>query len=128
MLALAAGFGIAIYAYMFITDPQPRQQRQLEEAVVMAARGILRDYVAAGRDLDVVDPVAPDRKIGKVYIYPADNGWQVSGYYQRNGDKRWHPWLMTLDSGKALIALDVRDTHQAIVAAAAEDPRFTAKP
>lgn len=119
---------MAIYAYSFITDPLPRQQRQLEEAVVNSARVILRDYVSAGRDLDIIDPVAPNRKIGKVYIYPADDGWQVSGYYQRDGDQRWHPWLMTLDGSKALKALDVRDTHPELVAKAADEPRFTVKP
>tara|TARA_R110002111_G_scaffold142600_1_gene208697 strand:- start:441 stop:851 length:411 start_codon:yes stop_codon:yes gene_type:complete len=127
IVAVAVGLLLAFYAYERITDPLPAEQRQREVAAVMAARDILLSYVGRERSVDIVDPVAPDRKIGKVYVYPTDNGWQVSGHYQRNGERRWHPWLMALNVQHELVSLDVQDMSPDLSAIAASDPAFTAK-
>ncbi|ANO51265.1 hypothetical protein [Woeseia oceani] len=126
---VAIGFGLllAMYSYQRITDPLPKEQRRQEEQVVMAAREILLSYVGRERTVDLVDPVAPDRKVGKVYIYPTDDGWQVSGHYRRDNEMRWHPWLMTLNKQHGLIALDVQDSSPDLVSIAAVDPVFTTK-
>ncbi|MEQ8207059.1 MAG: hypothetical protein RIA65_12840, partial [Woeseia sp.] len=109
------------------TDPLPKEQRRQEEVIVMAAREILLSYIGRERTVDLVDPVAPNRKIGKVYIYPADGGWQVSGHYRRDGEMRWHPWLMTLNAQRQLIALDVQDQSPDLISIAASDQAFTTK-
>ena len=128
VLAFGIGLLLALLAYDRSTDPEPRRQRLQEEAVVLEARRTLRDYVSLGGELRIVDPLAPDRKVGKVYIYPTADGWQVSGHYRRAGERQWHPWLMTLDGQNALEALSVRDEAPAIAARAAAEPRFSAKP
>ncbi len=127
-VAFAAGALLAWYAYDRSTDPEPRRQRVAEEAAVLAARGILEDYVALGRELEIVDPLAPDRKVGKVYIYPTADGWQVSGHYRRAGEQRWHAWLMTLDAQEVLLSLSAQDDSAELSALAASDERFSAVP
>ncbi|MDX1403763.1 MAG: hypothetical protein R3192_04460 [Woeseiaceae bacterium] len=100
-------------------------KRAREEAVVLAAREILHEIVAPGEALHIVDPLAPDRAIGKAYIYPAETGWEVSGHYRRQGAERWSPFLMALDSGLELVSLQVRDNDQRMLARAAGDPRIS---
>lgn len=128
LVAVAVGVVLSLYAYQRITDPEPAMQRQQEEAVVIAARKILRNYVARSAQLVIVDPLQTNRAIGKTYIYPTANGWQVSGHYQRPSETRWHPWLMTLDESRQLQHLKVQDGDPRIKARAAGDPRFTAEP
>ncbi len=125
VLAFGIGLFLALYAYERITDPQPRQQRIQEEAVVRQARVLLAEIVATAHDLRLVDPVSPDRKIGKVYIYPTANGWEVSGHYKRDTELRWHPWLMRLNEQRELVSLLAQDDAADLVAIAAADPRFT---
>ena len=127
-VACVVGLLLAFFAYDRSTDPEPRRQRLAEEAVVLQARQTLRDYVALGAALEIVDPLAADRKVGKTYIYPTADGWQVSGHYRRSGEPGWHPWLMTLDRDAALETLSVQDAAEGIAARAAADERFTAKP
>ena len=103
-------------------------QRAREEAVVMQARSILLQYVASSDELQIVDPLAPDRKIGKVFIYPTDDGWEVSGYYRRDADDSWHPWLMRLDSNAGLSSLSVKDGSTEMMRRAAGDARLTVQP
>lgn len=126
-LCIAFGIGIvlAIYSYQRIADPEPRLQRLREEQAVMAARAILPAYAALGRPLEIVDPLHKNRVAGKVYVYPVDAGWQVSGHYRRSGETRWQPWLMTLDSALALVELTVQDT--ALQDAAGRDARLVVK-
>jgi len=113
VIAVVIVLVLAVIVYQRMTDPLPRQeriaQRQLEESVVVRAREILRLHAGLGRDLEIVDPLEKNRAIGKVYIYPVSGGWQVSGYYQRAGEQRWHPWLMTLDRQQQLVELSVQD-------------------
>lgn len=128
LVALAIGAAVSLYAYQRASDPEPALQRQQEEAVVLAARDILRRYVAPSAELDIVDPLQTNRAIGKTYIYPTPTGWQVSGHYQRLSERAWHPWLMTLDEVRQLRHLKVQDSDPQIQARAADDPRFTAEP
>jgi hypothetical protein len=67
---MGVGLIVAFLSYRWLVDPQPREERQLQERVVLESRGLLHEIIAAG-PLVIVDPLAPDRKVGKVYIYPA---------------------------------------------------------
>ncbi len=128
VVAVAVGFAVAFYAYDRVTDPRPRQERAREEAVVQASRAILRAYVDNSAGLRIVDPLAPDRRVGKVYIYPADGGWEVSGHYKRGEQDRWHPYLMRLDGGLVLVKLSLRDDDPGLRQKAGSDPRLITEP
>lgn len=99
----------------------------MEEAAVLAARDLLRGTIGAKGALQIVDPLAPDRKVGKVYIYPAPVGWEVSGHYRRDAADDWHPFLMQLGEEFDLAGLAVRDDDPDLRARAAADPRLTVK-
>jgi len=109
VFALGVGVLVAFLSYRWITNPAPRVERDLQEAVVLSAR----DYLAQATGIiapEIVDPLAPDRKVGKVYIYRSETGWEVSGYYRRNEDDKWHPFLMSLDAAPAMTHLRVQDS------------------
>ena len=125
VVAFAIGIFLALYSFERISDPEPALQRAREESAVMSAREILETYVAGGQQLEIVDPLATDRSVGKSYIYPTDGGWEVSGHYRRYGSDRWHPFLMTLDTNVELVALSVRDDDERIAVTAADDPKFS---
>lgn len=108
VFALGIGIFIAVFAYRWIIDPAPRAERVMQESVVAAARILLEQTLEIGT-LEVVDPLAPDRKIGKTYVFPAAQGWEVSGYYRRDDIDLWHPYLMTLDDSLQLTHLKVSD-------------------
>ncbi len=59
--------------------------------------------------LEIIDPMSPDRKVGKAYVYSTDSGWQVSGFYRRDDNDLWHPYLMELDKDLSLLRLKVSD-------------------
>jgi len=106
---LGVGLIVAFMAFKWITDPEPRAERQLEETVVAASRQHLE--AALFNDwIELVDPLSPDRKVGKTYVYRAGDGWEVSGYYRRDENDRWHPYLMTLDASNAMTHLKVQDS------------------
>ena len=119
LFGLAVGLAVALLAYRWVTDPAPRAARVEEERVVHEARRWLVQLVAAG-DLEIVDPLAPNRKVGKVYVYAEPPGWAVSGYYRRSEADRWHPYLVTLDQALELQRLKLRDASLAESA----DPRL----
>lgn len=125
VIAFAVGIFLALYSFEKISDPEPARQRVREETVVLSAREILKTYVAGEKQVEIVDPLATDRGVGKSYIYPTDNGWEVSGHYRRYASDRWHPFLMTLDTNVSLVSLTVRDDDEEIAAAAADDPKFS---
>ena len=125
VVAFAIGFAVAFYAYDRLTDPRPRLERERQEAVVRASRNILLEYLEDPPGLQIVDPLAPDRKVGKVYIYPASQGWEVSGHYKRDDDDRWHPYLMRLDADSRLVLLSVQDDDARLRQQAARDPKLT---
>ena len=108
VFAIVIGLIVALFSYRWITNPAPRVERQLEEAAVFASRGHLQEMLAIN-GLQIVDPVSPDRKVGKTYVYRAGEGWEVSGFYRRNEDDPWHPYLVTLDAQEALTRLRVQD-------------------
>ena len=128
IVAVVAGATLAIFSYHWITDPAPRQQRAVEEAVVKSAREILFSYISPVGTLDLVDPLAPDRKIGKAYVYPGDTGWDISGHYRRDDSDPWHPWLMTLSEDRQLVSLAVKDGNDRLIGLSASDPKFSAVP
>lgn len=126
IFAFAVGISLSIYSFRVITDPQPALERAREEAAVNASREILSDQIG-NPNLAIVDPLAPDRVVGKTYIYPGENGWQVSGYYRRDGEQRWHPYLMTMDENLRLVQMSVSDTDQTLQRRAASEPRLEIK-
>ena len=119
IFGVSVGLLVAFLSYKWISDPAPRAERELEESVVTVARQRLEETLEIG-ELELVDPLAPNRKIGKSYVYRADGGWEVSGYYRRGEGDRWHPYLMALDVSLAVTRLKVRDA--AFVERAALDP------
>lgn len=125
VVAFSVGIVLALYAFERISDPEPARQRAREEAVVISAREILKSYVPAEAEIEIADPLAQNRVAGKVYIYPTDNGWEVSGYYRRNESDRWHPFLMSLNANIDLVSLSVRDADESLGAAASVDPKFS---
>ena len=125
VVAFAVGIVLALYAFERISDPEPARQRAREEAVVILAREILKSYVPAEGEIEIADALAPNRVAGKVYIYPTDDGWEVSGYYRRNESDRWHPFLMSLNASIDLVSLSVRDADAILGAAAGDDPKFS---
>lgn len=124
-LAFGIGLGLSFYAFQRATDPEPAMQRAKEEAAVLAARDLLRTYLDSSAELEIVDPVSPNRKIGKSYIYPADAGWELSGHYRRSEADRWHPFLMTIDPRHDLVSLSVKDDPRNFSAGAMRDSKLT---
>ena len=109
LFALGVGLVVAIFAFQWITDPLPREQREAEERAVRASRDLL--FVEVGTDrLDIVDPLAPDRQVGKVYIYAEEPGWAISGFYRREEGDRWYPYLMHLTGELELHAFKTEDS------------------
>lgn len=106
---LGVGLIVAFMAFKWITNPEPRAERQLEETVVAASRQHLGATLASA-SVELVDPLSPDRKVGKSYVYRAGDGWEVSGYYRRDENDRWHPYLITLDASNAMTHLKVQDS------------------
>jgi hypothetical protein len=127
-VAFAVGVALAMYAFDRVTDPEPRLQRAREEAAVMTAREILQSYVAPTGQIELVDPLAANRKVGKVFVYPTDAGWEISGHYRRNPGDSWHPFLMSLDPQGELVSLAVRDANERLIGMSAQDPKFSAVP
>lgn len=121
IFAFAVGLSVAYFAFTWISDPTPRAERQLQESVVQAARLRLHEMVAVA-DLELVDPLATNRAIGKAYVYRAGDGWEVSGYYRRGEGDRWQPFLMALDAQLAVTKLKVMDA--ALGERAASDSRI----
>ena len=94
----------------------------------MSAREILSSYVAPGARFDLVDPLAPNSKVGKVYVYPSATGWEVSGHYRRDTSDSWHPYLINLNEQVELVTLAVKDADERLLGMSAQDARFSAVP
>jgi hypothetical protein len=127
IFALIIGLLVASFSYRWITNPEGRVERALQESVVEVSRGHLRSAVGID-SLEIADPLSPNRKAGKVYIYAEGAGWAVSGHYRRNENDRWHPYLMTLDAGQRLISLKLKDRDPALIERAASDPLLEISP
>ncbi len=121
------GLLVAIWAYQWVSDPAKRARRTEQETVVETSRTVLRDKLAIG-DIELVDPLAPQRKVGKVYVYPLANGWEISGYYRRSDQDLWHPYLMALSQELSLESLKISDSDAGLAQLAAMDPNFEVLP
>jgi hypothetical protein len=108
LFAIAVGLVVAGLAYQWITDPVPRAQREAEERAVLAARDVLGERIGSD-DLQIVDPLSPNRKVGKVYVYAEAPGWAVSGFYRRDDADPWHAYLVYLDQALALHSFKAED-------------------
>jgi len=95
--------------------------------VVDAAREHLRSVIG-GESLEIVDPLSPNRKVGKVYVYSEGENWAVSGHYRRGDDDRWHPFLMTLASDQSMRSLRIKDRDQQLIERAGSDPLLEIRP
>jgi hypothetical protein len=125
LFAFAVGLTASFCSYQWITNPDRGAERAVEEAVVRASRRILESYVARSGDIEISDPLNRVREAGKVYIYPAADGWELSGQYRRVGERRWHAYLMSLDGDSELVSLSVEDSSPALAGIAETDPLFT---
>jgi len=123
LFGIGVGLLVAFMSYQWITNPAPRAERELEEAVVRDARNHLIVQLGMNK---IVDPLAPNRKIGKSYVYRANPGWEVSGYYRRDEDDRWHAFLMSLDDARNVTHLKVQDSE--LAERASEDPMLEVSP
>lgn len=100
----------------------PRAERAEEENVVSVSRQLLGEKVGVDALL-IVDPLSPDRKIGKVYVYREGKQWAVSGYYRRNAKDLWHPYLMSISHDLELVGLKIND--DLLIERAKADPTIT---
>lgn len=124
VVALIFGLLVAYGSYQWITNTDRTVRRAEEEAVVFASRDILRSYVT-DEGLQISDAVDRVREAGKVYLYPTENGWELSGHYRRQDEKSWHAYLMSLDDKVSLTSLSVQDTDAELTNRADSDPKFT---
>ena len=121
IFGIVVGLIVATLSYQWIMNPDRREQRAEEERVVAVSRTLLIEKLAMG-DIELVDPLEPQRKVGKVYIYPLADGWEISGYYRRNDADRWHPYLLTLSPSLSLASLRIKDSDAGLAQLAAMDP------
>lgn len=129
VFALSVGLLVSWWSYRWLTgNPERTAERVVQEAVVFEARRILAGYVGDGEDLEISDPLNRVREAGKVYIFPTAAGWELSGQYQRPGEKNWHPFLMMLDSESRLIKLSAQDADPALLQRSQADPRLEVTP
>ena len=121
VFALLIGLIVATFSYSWITNPAGREERVLQQNVVQESRKHLG--AAIGIDnLEIVDPVSPDRKVGKAYVYREGAAWAVSGYYRRDDSDRWHPYLVSLDAEMLVTHLKVADSNPEILERANLNP------
>jgi hypothetical protein len=124
VVAFAVGLAVAYGSYQWISDSERPARRAQEEAVALAARDILRSYITV-ENLQISDAIDRVRDAGKVYLFPTDDGWELSGHYKRPDERKWHAWLMALDDNVGLVSLAVQDTDAELTNLADSDPKFT---
>ena len=127
VFALLVGLLVALLSYQWISNPERRAERALQELVVTSAREHLKSVVG-GESLEIVDPLSPNRKVGKVYVFAEGENWAVSGHYRRGEDDRWHPFLMTLASDQSIRSLKIKDRDQQLIERAGSDPLLEISP
>ncbi|MCH9693029.1 MAG: hypothetical protein K0U72_00810 [Gammaproteobacteria bacterium] len=127
IFGLVVGLGAAWISYTWLTNPAGRTERAIQEAVVLESRIVVSD--TTGIDgLEFVDALAANRQVGKAYVYREENGWSVSGYYRRDEDDRWHPWLLALSAERQLISLKIQDKDAGLVERASANPLLEISP
>lgn len=124
VFAFSVGLLVSYCSYQWVTDPERGAQRAVEEGVVLESRRILQSYLGHAGNIEISDPLNRVREAGKVYIYPVEAGWELSGQYRRTGEARWHAYLMSLDTSAALLSLSVEDPDPDLAERAAADPKF----
>lgn len=127
VFASLVGLLVVYLSYQWITSPEGRAERALQVSVIEVSREILSAIIDADL-LEIVDPVAPNRRAGKVYIYREGENWAVSGHYRRGEDDRWHPYLMKLGPDNAVLSLKVQDYDQRLIERALMDPTLEVLP
>ena len=127
VFALSIGLLIAYSSYQWITNPAGREERLVQVAVVESSRKLIAAVVDM-EGLEIVDPLSPNRKVGKVYVYPEGENWAVSGYYRRTEGDRWHPYLMLLQADHSLSSLKLQDSNPLLVERAESDPLLEISP
>ena len=125
--ALLIGLLVATLSYRWITNPEGREERALQESIVESSRVSLTSALGI-ESLQIVDPLSPNRKAGKAYIYAEGDGWAVSGYYRRDENDRWHPYLMSLNGDLSLSFLKLQDRDQKLIDRAATNPLLEINP
>jgi len=123
VFGVIVGLAVAVWSYQWISNPERRDERARQERIVLLARDLLASSLRL-ENPDIVDPVSPQRKVGKSYIYSATAGWEISGYYRRNENDEWHPYLLTLGADNSLLHLKVQDSAGEIAELARSDPRL----
>jgi hypothetical protein len=108
--ALLIGLLVATFSYRWITNPAGREARVLQQHVVQVSRDHLGNVIGL-ETLEIVDAVSPNRKVGKVYVYPEGTSWAVSGYYRRDDGDHWHPYLMSLNAEFVMTHLKTADKN-----------------
>jgi len=121
VFAVIVGLLVSVMAYKWVTDPSGRIERAQQERVVVISRNYLRLAIGE-QSIEVVDALLPNRKVGRVYVYPEVDGWAVSGYYRRDEEDRWHPYLMSISSELVMTSLKMQDTNPQLAERAAADP------
>ena len=109
IFAISVGVFLAYLVYQSTVKPPHQVKRQNEEYIVQKATIQIRDMLSLSSKSEIVDPINTDRDVGKAYIYPIDKTWQVSGFYRRDYNDSWHPWLMTLDEEGVMMNLVIQD-------------------
>jgi hypothetical protein len=128
VVAFGVGLLVSFWSYQWITNPDRAAKRAVEEGVVRESRLILESWVADDGAIEISDPLNRVREAGKVYIYPIDQGWEISGQYQRTGQRKWQAYLMVMDAELRLVSLAVEDDNPALAEKALSDPRFSISP
>lgn len=124
LVAFVVGLIVAYGSFQWITDTDRSANRVREEAIVIASRDLLRLYISDD-GLEISDALDRVREAGKVYLFPTDAGWELSGHYRRPGETAWHAYLMSVDNNVSLISLSVQDKDPELVARAADDEKFS---
>ena len=124
VFGIIVGLAVAWWSYQWITNPERRDLRAEQERAVLAARNDVSATVG-GESLEIVDPLAPERSVGKVYVYVAGDGYEVSGYYRRDADDHWHAFLATISGDYAVAELKIRDANPTLKQRASTDPTLT---
>ena len=127
IFALLIGLLVVYLSFQWVTNPEGREERSLEVAAVESSRVLIDAVIDAGT-LEIVDPLSPNRKVGKVYVYPEGEGWAVSGYYRREEGDRWHPYLMLLTEDHSLVSLKLQDSSPQLLEQAKSDPLLEISP
>lgn len=127
IFAMLVGALVFYLSYRWITNPEGREERLVEIGVVEASRVHLAAVI--GREtLEFVDPLSPNRKIGKVYVFAEGEGWSVSGFYRRDDSDSWHPYLMSMKPDLSLVTLKLKDDDAELIARAAGNPALEISP